>query len=284
MRSQIGFPLLRSVAALILSLAFAATAAAQPPRIVFSNGERPLARLPIGDSLMAGLIGAAPGVRYRLVLTDGHGKLVAATTGKADAAGRLGPLPLWLHSGVVGCDVCAAAEVRPHRYLSFAAAAAALDGHDFLVSALGPAGGLVGSRILPLFASGEERPYFADADGCPRFTFAALEPVYLAFENPRPKPHRLVLAANEPSGIQLGQLLADPRGGGQPPIFDPGQPTLVWTPSQTHQGTWVGVVGELDTAVFTEGYNLIGPGGPKSMAGLSITVDTIHCPPPGTPP
>lgn len=284
MRSSIAAHLC-PLAALLLLLT--AAAAGAQPHLLFGNGEKAVARLPIGDHLLAGLAGAAPHASYQLVLTDDHGKPVAMAAGKTDAAGRLAPLLLWAHSGVVGCDRCAAPDSGKYLFRTFAEAASVLDGREFAVSAFDAGGAPVARRGLGLLASGTERPYFSDAASCPRFSFDPLEPVYLSFENPEAgkPPRHLYLIADAPEGVLLGQPLADVRDPGPPPVVDPAKPNLVWVPEKDDEGDFNGVVSGWTSyeAVFREGDRLMGPGGRKSLSGLSITVDTANCPPPPSP-
>ncbi len=64
-------------------------------------------------------------------------------------------------------------------------------------------------------------------------------------------------------------------------MLDPTRPNPVWVPGKDVAGDFDGVV---RSAAYLEPFLLgsdarLGPGGTKSMSGLSITVDTASCPP-----
>ncbi|MEO1086540.1 MAG: hypothetical protein AAFY88_20090, partial [Acidobacteriota bacterium] len=98
-------------------------------------------------------------------------------------AARSTPVPLWLRSGVVGCDDLLQI-LAEFEYQDFPAATAALDGRTFTAELrYASTGAVIASADVPLqaFAPGSDGVlYFSDASGCPRSVFENSENVYIS--------------------------------------------------------------------------------------------------------
>lgn len=271
-------------------IAAAAPARAAEPELVLRSGESRIAQLRAGDSLTVELEGGQPFAFYHFVLSDPTGALIAHQSGKADAAGRAGAKPLWANSGVVGCgDSCAAPDPKNYRFRTYGQAEAALAGRQLEVTVFGAGGSLVARRPLRVVATAEERAYFSDADACPRFRFPPGEKVYVSFHHlePAAAERRFFLVAEPQTGLALGAVLQEVRDPAFPRLLDlaaasPNATFHVWDPGPHDLGHFSGVTREqaLSYPFLLRTDSLLGPGGPKSTAGLSITVDTSGCPPP----
>ena len=287
----------KTAAALLLALGAlpAAAAPAAEPRILFGNGAAPAVQLLAGDHLAVELAGGQPFGRYEWVLFDDRGAVVVREKRQADAAGNMAAEILWARSGVVGCDRCAAPDPLRYRFASYGEAIEQLAGRKFVVAAfLEGAGTLAPAarRDLPIVRAGEERFFTSDAKGCPRRFFEPAEPIFLTFENLGESPSdRWVYLVPSNEEQPIGTPLRDVRGAGFPQEVKlppgGGQATvLLWHPPAGAAGGFDAVLrlrGDLAELRTRTDQVLGGPGGPKSTPGLSITVDTSACPPPGPP-
>lgn len=214
------------MAILLGSLTATPAALAQAPEIHLLDGQgRPLATLPVGDSLFVSAAGLAAGASYRVRLFDASGLPVSYFQMTADPNGILEAQALWYHTGVIGCsdlpglaDAPATPGAGP-RFTSFQEARQTLGGQTFSVALFDDREHELARVALPLDGTtAQPRVYFSDAGGCLRNGYVlgtkAAIAAYLTVENiPDPGSARqlaIFLVANR-SGWGTGEALAEVR-------------------------------------------------------------------------
>ncbi|MEM8996600.1 MAG: hypothetical protein AAGF23_17580 [Acidobacteriota bacterium] len=169
--------------ACLLAQTLTASAARAQGGLALLDGAHAISELEIGDDLFVRLPLMLPTAPLELHVLDEAGQSVAALAPLAVPADPLEPVPLWLRTGVVGCDVPSAQDVSDYHFRDFQQAAAHLAGRTFSVELRFASGAPIQGVPLPIKArpnSGRGTLYFSDASGCPRTVFSGSESVYLS--------------------------------------------------------------------------------------------------------
>ncbi|MEO1365973.1 MAG: hypothetical protein AAFX50_02265, partial [Acidobacteriota bacterium] len=242
---------LRTLAVAVALASAPATAAAQTPEIVPSDGARTVQQLEVGNDLYIALEGMQPHRDYRVLLLDEGLTTVAEETLRSDGDGRARPgdIPLWQRSGIVGCDLSSPADPASFRYRDLGQADAVLGGRTWTLEAheLGTQQTVTSLPISLTSARTRAVYFFTDAAGCPRNEIYDVEALYLYAEGIRPEARDaqvvLVGGGGRPG---VGDPLVDARGAGVGPQgidLEPGDGTffeLVW--ARPEVGNYGGVI------------------------------------------
>ena len=206
-----------SAGALAGLLLLGGSAEARPGAVIaLTNGNLPISQLLIGDDLFVTLSEAAPATTYEVQLLAPDGLQIAAEQVTTDAAGVSPPLLLWSRTGVIGCQLCLAADPSIYLFETHGDAAQVLAGQTLTIDVLGPNRNSVASAALTVNGLARELVYFSNAAGCPRQGFNAGEQVYLTFLHPdRSQPKRRIFLPQSAGSWPVGQPVADVRGGFQ---------------------------------------------------------------------
>lgn len=152
----------------------------------------------IGDSLLVGARGLAPGAAADLRLRDSNGVTVVELNLRADGEGEIPLDLLWRRSGVVGCDCREGAPLDPNTFTTFEEAERTLAGTQWTVELVAGAV-LLDIKALTLEPTRDVLIYASDATGCPRGRIAPDEGLYLTFRGPNaPGSARVFLVADRP--------------------------------------------------------------------------------------
>ncbi|MEM1179942.1 MAG: hypothetical protein AAGM22_16495 [Acidobacteriota bacterium] len=167
---------------LLLIAVLISTAVAHSQTLPLSNGRAPITALEIGDDLLVLLPHALPAVPLELRLLDEAQQTVASVFPVAVPLDRSIPVPLWIRSGVVGCDSPNQQSPLNFRFRDFQEATAHLKNRTFTVELRTELGQIYGTASVPFATdpADDGQLYFSDASGCPRFVFEETEPVYLS--------------------------------------------------------------------------------------------------------
>ncbi len=166
-----------SILVLILALVVAAVTPAAALEVSLVTKD---VTLTIGDILFVTRDGLAPDRLYRAVVADEAGIAVANVEVKPDPDGILGPVPVWIGTGVVGCDHGADPAPGEYRFARFEEAEDTLKGRTFDLTLLDDATQASVARIpLRLVAAEQNLLFFSDAEGCPRSLYSPEEPVFM---------------------------------------------------------------------------------------------------------
>ena len=169
--------------AVLLMASLFITSIAHAQGLVLSNGSHDISELKLGDDLFVRLPLMLPTAPLELHVLDEGGQSVAALAPLVVPANPVEPIPLWLRTGVVGCDIPGAQDVLDYHFRDFQQASAHLAGRTFTVELRYATGAPVLSVPLPIKArptSGPGTLYFSNASGCPRTIFDDSEPIYLS--------------------------------------------------------------------------------------------------------
>ena len=169
--------------AMLLMASLFITSIVQAQGLVLRNSSHNISQLEIGDDLFVRLPLMLPTAPLELHVLDEAGQSVAALAPLVIPTNPVEPVPLWLRTGVVGCDVPGAQDVLDYHFRDFQEASAHLVGRTFTVELRYATGAPVFSVPLPIKArptSGSGSLYFSDSSGCPRTIFDDRETVYLS--------------------------------------------------------------------------------------------------------
>ncbi len=164
-------------------------------------------RFAIGDSLLVGARGLAPGAAADLRLRDPNGATVAELRLRADNVGEIPLDLLWRRTGVVGCDCKGRVQLDPVTFTTFEEAERALTGAKWTVELVS------GTAVLDILAltlepTRDVQVYVSDATGCPRGRLAPDEDIYLTFRGPKaPTSARVFLVPDRPTWDDLLPLV-----------------------------------------------------------------------------
>lgn len=153
----------------------------------------------IGDSLLVGARGLAPGAAADLRLRDPSGVTVAELQLRADGKGEIPLDLLWTRTGVVGCDCKERVQLAPGTFTTFEDAERALTGTKWTVELLSGTT-VLALKALVLEPTRDFQVYVSDATGCPRERLAPDEDIYLTFHGPKaPAIARVFLVPDRPT-------------------------------------------------------------------------------------
>ncbi len=198
---------------MLFSIALAISAPAAALEVAPVNQD---VTLTIGDDLFVTRDGLAPDRLYRAVVTDEPGFVVADVAIKPDPDGALGSAPVWIRTGVVGCDKGVEPAPGEYRFARFEEAEDNLKDRIFDLTVLDDATQASVARItLRLVAAEKNLFFFSDPDGCPRIRYRADEPVFLTGSRVVLDRFWMFLIEAGEKPLEVGDPLDDVRGGAQ---------------------------------------------------------------------
>ncbi len=219
--------------AMLLALCLAPAVGASS--IVTSDGHNTLSALPLGSDLHVGAAGLPAGSSITLQLVDWQGQTILQKPVTADSDGNVASVPLWLRTGIGGCDCKLLGDGYPFRYPR---EARQILGLTVTVQLVAADGSLLAGQDLEIVHSVQPLIFPADLKACPRQLLPSHETLLIVSDGPTGAAS--VFVVEHRSSWTLGMPFQDLRVGfpqGQPIAASPdGWNEILWQGAESQVG------------------------------------------------